>query len=95
MLIPQPSYVSYTPCCVLADGVPGDHRAGGRKTSFRLTAGEATGEAITDKTKILVLPFPNNPDRCDHGRRKDLEEIAEIIIEKDLFVCCLMRFIPS
>jgi aminotransferase len=59
VLIPQPSYVSYLPCTILADGVPVviplQH-----KNEFKLTAEELEA-AITPKTKILVMPFPNNP----------------------------------
>lgn len=83
VLIPQPSYVSYEPCAVLADGVPViiELKA---ENEFRLTKQELL-RAITDKTKILVLPFPNNPTGAIM-KQKDLEEIAEVILEKDLFV---------
>lgn len=83
VLIPQPCYVSYLPCVELADGVPVtiDLKA---ENEFRLTKQELL-EHITDKTKILVLPFPNNPTGAVM-ERKDLEEIAEVIREKDLFV---------
>ena len=83
VLIPQPSYVSYEPCAILADGVPViiELKA---ENEFRLTAKELE-EAITDKTKILVLPFPNNPTGAIM-ERKDLEEIAEVIIRHDIFV---------
>ncbi len=83
VLIPQPSYVSYTPCCVLADGVPVPIELE-EKDCFRLTP-EKLLEKITPKTKILVLPFPNNPTGAIM-EREDLEKIAEIILEKDLFV---------
>ena len=83
VLIPQPSYVSYTPCCVLADGVPVTIELE-EKDRFRLTP-EKLLEKITPKTKILVLPFPNNPTGAIM-EREDLEKIAEIILEKDLFV---------
>ena len=83
VLIPQPSYVSYTPCCVLADGVPVVIELE-EKDNFRLTP-EKLLEKITPKTKILVLPFPNNPTGAIM-EREDLEKIAKIIIEKDLFV---------
>ena len=59
VLIPQPSYVSYTPCTVLADGVPVTIQLE-EKDKFRLTK-EKLLEKITPKTKVLVLPFPNNP----------------------------------
>ena len=83
VLIPQPSYVSYTLCCVLADGVPVSIELE-EKDRFRLTP-EKLLEKITPKTKILVLPFPNNPTGAIM-EREDLEKIAEIVIEKDLFV---------
>ena len=83
VLIPQPSYVSYEPCAILADAKPViiELKA---ENEFRLTAQELR-EAITDKTKILILPFPNNPTGAIM-ERKDLEEIAEVIREKDIFV---------
>ena len=83
VLIPQPSYVSYVPCAVLANGVPVIIELE-EKDRFRLTP-EKLLEKITPKTKILVLPFPNNPTGAIM-EREDLEKIAEIIIEKDLFV---------
>lgn len=83
VLIPQPCYVSYLPCVELADGVPVtiDLKA---ENEFRLTKQELL-DHITDRTKILVLPFPNNPTGAVM-ERKDLEEIAAVIREKDLFV---------
>lgn len=83
VLIPQPSYVSYEPCAVLAGGKPViiELKA---ENEFRLTAQELR-EAITDKTKLLVLPFPNNPTGAIM-EKEDLEAIAEVIIEKDIFV---------
>ena len=83
VLIPQPSYVSYEPCAILADAVPVIIELK-EENEFRLTAQELR-DAITDKTKILILPFPNNPTGAIM-EQKDLEEIAEIIREKDLFV---------
>jgi len=83
VLIPQPSYVSYEPCTVLADGVPVIINLK-EENEFRLTADELL-EKITDKTKILVLPFPNNPTGAIM-EREDLEAIAKICIEKDIFV---------
>ena len=71
------------PCCVLADGVPVPIELE-EKDRFRLTP-EKLLEKITPKTKILVLPFPNNPTGAIM-EREDLEKIAEIILEKDLFV---------
>ena len=83
VLVPQPSFVSYEPCALMAGGVPViiDLKA---ENEFRLTAQELR-DAITDKTKVLVLPFPNNPTGAIM-ERKDLEEIAEVIIENDIFV---------
>ena len=83
VLSPQPSYVSYLPCCVLADGVPVFIELK-EENQFRLTPEELRA-AITDKTKILVLPFPNNPTGAIMTK-EDLEAIAEICIEKDLYV---------
>jgi len=83
VLIPQPSYVSYEPCAILAGAKPViiDLKA---ENEFRLTAQELR-DAITDKTKVLILPFPNNPTGAIM-EKKDLEEIAEVIREKDIFV---------
>lgn len=83
VLIPQPSYVSYLPCAVLANGVPVVIELQA-ENEFRLTA-EQLEAAITPKTKILVLPFPNNPTGAVM-ERADLEKIAEIVIRHDLFV---------
>ena len=83
VLIPQPSYVSYEPCAVLADAKPVFIYLKA-ENEFRLTAQELR-EAITDKTKLLVLPFPNNPTGAVM-RKEDLEAIAEVIIEKDIYV---------
>ena len=83
VIIPQPSYVSYEPCAVLAGAKPViiDLKA---ENEFRLTAEELRA-AITDKTKILILPFPNNPTGAIMERR-DLEAIAKVCIEKDILV---------
>ena len=83
VLIPQPSFVSYLPCAVLADGVPVVINLKA-ENEFRLTAQELE-DAITDKTKLLVLPFPNNPTGAIMTR-EDLEDIAEVVREHDLFV---------
>lgn len=79
VLIPQPSYVSYLPCVTLADGVPVIIELE-EKDQFKLTP-EKLLEKITDKTKILVLPFPNNPTGAIMEKH-ELEEIAKIVIEK-------------
>lgn len=83
VLIPQPSYVSYEPCTIMAGGKPViiELKA---ENEFRLTPEELL-EHITDKTKLLVLPFPNNPTGAIM-EQKDLEAIATVIIEKDLYV---------
>ena len=83
VLIPQPSYVSYEPCAVLAGGVPVIINLK-EENEFRLTKEELL-EAITENTKILVLPFPNNPTGAIM-EKEDLEAIARVIIEKDILV---------
>ncbi|GFI09028.1 putative N-acetyl-LL-diaminopimelate aminotransferase [Lachnospiraceae bacterium] len=83
VLIPQPCYVSYEPCAVLAGGVPVIINLK-EENEFRLTKEELL-EAVTEKTKILVLPFPNNPTGAIM-EQKDLEDIAQVVIEKDLLV---------
>ncbi|MCI9318646.1 MAG: aminotransferase class I/II-fold pyridoxal phosphate-dependent enzyme [Lachnospiraceae bacterium] len=83
VLIPQPSYVSYEPCAVLAGAKPVIINLKA-ENEFRLTAEELEA-AITDKTKILILPFPNNPTGAIM-EKKDLEAIAEVIRRHDIFV---------
>ncbi|MBQ8668219.1 aminotransferase class I/II-fold pyridoxal phosphate-dependent enzyme [bacterium] len=83
VIIPQPSYVSYEPCAVLAGAKPVIINLKA-ENEFRLTADELRA-AITDKTKILILPFPNNPTGAIM-ERKDLEAIAKVCIEKDILV---------
>ena len=83
VLIPQPSYVSYVPCTILAGGVPVTVELE-EKDRFRLTK-EKVLEKLTPKTKILVLPFPNNPTGSIL-EKEDLEAIADVVREKDLFV---------
>ena len=83
VLIPQPSYVSYEPCAILAGAKPVIINLKA-ENEFRLTAQELR-DAITDKTKILILPFPNNPTGAIMAK-EDLEAIAEVILEKDIFV---------
>ena len=83
VLIPQPSYVSYEPCALLTCAKPVIINLK-HENQFRLTAQELE-EAITEKTKLLVLPFPNNPTGAIM-ERKDLEEIAEVIKKHDIFV---------
>lgn len=83
VLIPQPSYVSYLPCVMLAGGVPVviELKA---ENEFRLTKEEVL-DAVTEKTKVLIMPFPNNPTGSIMTR-EDLQEIVDVVIERDLFV---------
>lgn len=83
VIIPQPCYVSYVPCVELAGGVPVTIELK-NENEFRLTPQELL-DAITDKTKILVLAFPSNPTGAIMTR-EDLEPIAKICQEKDIFV---------
>ncbi len=83
VLIPEPCYVSYLPCTQLADGVAVPLRLL-EEHEFRLTA-EQLEAAITPRTKILVMPFPNNPTGAIMSR-KDLEPVAEVVKAHDLFV---------
>ena len=83
VIIPQPSYVSYEPCAILAGAKPVILNLKA-ENEFRLTARELE-KAITDKTKVLILPFPNNPTGAIM-EREDLEAIAEVIIKHDIFV---------
>lgn len=83
VIIPQPSYVSYAPCADLAGAksVFIDLKA---ENDFKLTAQELK-DAITEKTKVLILPFPNNPTGAIM-EKSELEEIAKVVIENDIFV---------
>ena len=83
VIIPQPSYVSYEPCAILAGAKPViiDLK---EENEFRLTAEELKA-AITDKTKVLILPFPNNPTGAIM-EKSDLEAIRDVIIENDIYV---------
>ncbi len=83
VIIPQPAYVSYYPCALLAGATPViiDLKA---ENDFRLTV-EELKNAITEKTKVLILPFPNNPTGAIM-EKEDLGKIAEICIEKDIYV---------
>ena len=83
VLIPQPSFVSYVPCTILAGGKPVPIELE-EKDQFKLTT-EKLREKITDKSKILIMPFPNNPTGAVM-RKEDLEAVAEVILEHDLFV---------
>ncbi len=83
VLIPTPCYVSYLPCAVMADAVPKmiELKA---ENQFKLTRQELI-DSITDKTKILMLAFPNNPTGAIMTR-EELEELVPVIIEHDLYV---------
>ncbi|WP_302954271.1 aminotransferase class I/II-fold pyridoxal phosphate-dependent enzyme [[Clostridium] scindens] len=83
VLIPQPSYVSYLPCTVLADGKPIVIPLK-QENEFKLTA-EELEESITPRTKILVLPYPNNPTGVIMTK-EDLEPVAKVVKEHDIFV---------
>ncbi|SHM08530.1 aminotransferase [Anaerosporobacter mobilis DSM 15930] len=83
VLIPQPCYVSYVPCVKLADGVPVIIELK-EENNFKLTKQELL-DAITDKTKVLILPFPNNPTGAIM-EYEDLVDIAEVVREHDLYV---------
>ncbi len=83
VLLPQPSYVSYEPCVIMAGGKPVIIELKG-EDDFKLTAQEIL-DACTEKTKILILPFPNNPTGSVMSK-EELEKIVDIIIEKDLYV---------
>ena len=83
VLIPQPSYVSYLPCTLLADGVPVVIELK-EENQFKLTRQELLA-AITPRTKVLVLPFPNNPTGAVMTR-EELLELTEVLQEKDIFV---------
>lgn len=81
VLLPEPTYVSYAPCVTLAGGVPVAVNCT-EANAFRLTA-ESMEEAITPRTKILILPYPTNPTG-GIMERADLEEVARICVERDI-----------
>ena len=83
VIIPQPAYVSYEPCTILAGAKPVIINLKA-ENEFRLTA-EELENAITEKTKVLILPFPNNPTGAIM-EREDLEKIAEVIKKHDIYV---------
>lgn len=83
VIIPEPCFVSYVPCVELADGVPVTISLK-NENQFRLTA-EELEEAITDRTKIVMLSYPNNPTGAVM-EREDLEAVAEVVIRHDLYV---------
>ena len=83
VLIPQPSFVSYLPCAVMADGVPVTIPLK-YENEFKLTV-EDLQEKVTPKAKVLVMPFPNNPTGSIMTK-EELEPIAKFVIEHDLYV---------
>jgi aminotransferase len=83
VLVVEPSYVSYKPCIEMAGGVPVVINTK-VENNFRLQPEEIL-EKVTDKTKALILPYPNNPTGAIM-EREDLEKIVKVIIEKDIFV---------
>ncbi len=83
VLIPEPSFVCYKPCTVLAGGVPVPIVTE-EKDSFKLTP-EKLREKITDRTKVLVLPFPNNPTGAIM-EKEDLEKIADVLRDTNILV---------
>lgn len=83
VLIPQPCYVSYVPCAVMADAKPVIIELK-EENEFKLTK-EQLLESITDKTKILILAYPNNPTGAIMTK-EELAELVPVIIEKDIFV---------
>lgn len=83
VIIPEPSYVSYVPCTILAGGVPKIINLR-ESDEFRLTAQELE-DAITEKTKVLILPYPNNPTGAVM-EKEDLLAIADVIRKHDIYV---------
>lgn len=83
VILPQPSYVSYEPCIVLADGVPVIVELK-EENGFKLTR-QQLEEVVTEKTKILIMPFPNNPTGAIMTE-EELKPIVGFVIEHDLFV---------
>ena len=83
VIVPEPSFVCYAPLVQMAGGVPVIVQTK-LENKFKLTPEDLEGK-ITDKTKAIVLPFPNNPTGAVM-HRDDLEKIAEVIRDKDIFV---------
>ena len=83
VLVPEPSFVSYKPCTVMAGGVPVTIPLKA-ENEFKLTRAELEAH-ITPNTKLLVLSFPNNPTGAKMTKR-DLEDLTDLIIKHDLFV---------
>ena len=83
VLIPQPSYVAYVPCAVMADGVPVVMPLQ-YENEFKLTVNDLE-KYVTPKSKVLVMPFPNNPTGSIMTR-EDLAPIVDFVISHDLYV---------
>lgn len=83
VLVVEPGYVSYVPCVQMCGGIP-VHLEMKAEDEFRLTP-EQLLENITERTKVLILPFPNNPTGAIM-EKEDLEAIAPILIEHDILV---------
>ena len=83
VIVPEPCFVSYVPCITMAGGVP-VRLALEEKDEFKLTKQKLLS-AITDKTKMVVLPFPNNPTGAIMTH-EELQIVADVIKEHDLFV---------
>lgn len=83
VLVPEPSYVSYSPSVIFAGGTPVGVETR-EDTDFRLSA-QRVREAITPRTKALILPYPNNPTGAVMGR-EELEELAQVVRERELLV---------
>lgn len=83
VLVPEPSYVSYSPSVIFAGGTPVGVETR-EDTDFRLSA-QRVREAITSRTKALILPYPNNPTGAVMGR-EELEELAQVVRERELLV---------
>jgi aminotransferase len=83
VLIPEPSYVSYYPCVALAGGVPKGIKTGAH-IDFRVEP-QALLDAVTPKTRAIILPYPNNPTG-GVMERKHLEELAAVLRKLDIAV---------
>ena len=83
VLIPDPAYVSYSPLVAMSDGVPVAVQC--REEDNFVLRPEYLEQAITDKTKAIILTYPNNPTGAIMTKEQ-LEEIAKVIVEKDLLV---------
>jgi len=83
VIVPQPAFVCYGPICELAGGKP-VYLNTKEENRFKLTADELKS-VITDRTKLLVLPYPNNPTGAIMTR-EDLEEIAEVLRGTDIMI---------